>query len=71
MSLVCFIANTPADADDDLYVLVPDFDGGAHRHGPVHWQPHPDDTLPSDGDRGVLLEDDDGDEWLLAWASST
>ena len=65
------VANTPANAASDLYVTVTDFDGGEHEHGPCRWTPHPDGTLPAKGGRAVVFEDDQGDDWVLAWTAAT
>jgi hypothetical protein len=64
------VANTPDDADSELFVLVPEFDGGQHKWGPCIWQPHTDDTLPTRGDDALVAHDDLGDTWVIAWTAT-
>ena len=61
------IANTPTTLDDDLYVLVDAFDGGAQQWGPCRWVPA--NATPAAGDECMLvLAEDDSAPWVLTHA---
>ena len=62
-----FIANTPADLDDDLYVTVLAFDGRRQRWGPCRWVPG--NAIPAEGDECLLvLTEEDRTPWAITTA---
>jgi hypothetical protein len=66
------VANTPAGDGDDLFVTIPSFDDGRHRHGPCAWEPHATaPKLPTRGDRALLWLPVDHQlregPWVLEW----
>lgn len=61
------IANTPADIDSDLFVVVQAFDGSRQHWGPCRWVPS--NGLPAQGDECLLvLTEDDQTPWALTTA---
>lgn len=68
------VANTVNDLDDDLYVLIPQFDdedGLTHRHGPVKgWDVRSDGSYPTRDDDVLVAVSDLGNYWALNWSPS-
>lgn len=56
---------------DEVTVLLPGVDGGVNRFGPASWMPRVDDAgetvYPTRGDACLVMFDDDGDPWVVAW----
>lgn len=67
----CVIA-TPPDPSGGVWVTVPALDGGERRHGPCIGWPRPHGGLtPTRGDLGLVVEDNTGQLWLIAWEASS
>lgn len=65
----CVIAAAPTA--DGVMVTIPTLDGGVRRHGPCIGYPRPDGgALPARGDRGLVVEDNTGQLWLVAWEAA-
>lgn len=63
------VAADPTSAG--VMVTVPTLDAGRRRYGPAAgYKPHPDGTEAVRGDRCVVVEDNTGQLWLLAWEAS-
>lgn len=65
------VLNTPAVAGDQVFVEIPEFDGGAHKFGPVVWDVRElkgKELMPTKGDICLLAKPSNtSDVWLLAW----
>jgi hypothetical protein len=65
------IQNTPANAKDEVFVTIEEFDEGKHRFGPVLWRPlelEGKEVLPEKGNRCLLAKPTTaGSVWLLGW----
>jgi collagen triple helix repeat protein len=59
------IANTPADAADDLYVIIPSF-SVRQRWGPCYFAPKAG-QLPERDDPCLVVFDEAGDPWVALW----
>ena len=64
------INGDPATDAERVYVLVPAFDGGEHQHGPCPWTPR-GSARPSTGDDALVVFDEQGDPWVVAWWPSS
>lgn len=64
------IASEPATAAERVYVTVEAFDGGENRHGPCAWTPR-GALLPEAGDEALVVFDEQGDPWVVAWWPSS
>jgi hypothetical protein len=54
-----------------VMVTIPTLDSGARRYGPARgYKPHPDGTEAQRGDACVVVADNAGQLWLLAWEAS-
>jgi hypothetical protein len=60
------VAETVTALDDDLLVILPDFDP-RHLWGPCKWQSRDAVSLPSKGDECVVAFDNRNNPWVLAW----
>lgn len=58
-----------AEVDEPVPVTLGAFDGGLHLFGPCPWMPR-GDVLPTRGDRCLVVFDDDGAPWVIAWEPS-
>ena len=53
-----------------VLVTIPTLDGGERRHGPcAGYQPH-GVVNAARGDRALVVEDNTGQLWLVAWEAS-
>lgn len=59
------IANSPADGNDDLYVVIPSFDS-AFKWGPCPFMPKAGE-LPATGDRALVGFSDENLPWVISW----
>lgn len=59
-------ANAPADAADDLFVVIESFDGKRQRFGPCYFAPKAG-QLPERGDLALVIFDSDGLPWVALW----
>jgi hypothetical protein len=60
-----------APVGQSVMVTIPTLDGGARRYGPAKgYKPHPDGTAAKRGDACVVVADNAGQLWLLAWEVS-
>lgn len=60
------IAKDVADFDERCFVLLPDF-AQDNQLGPCFWQARDSVLLPSRGDRCLVVFDNRGQIWVLAW----
>lgn len=71
------VFNTPATKADDVFVEIPDFDGGKHKFQ-VNWRPamvlvsgNPVEKLPKENDHCVVSKSSPTSPvWLLEWSTS-
>lgn len=59
------VVNSPADGNDDLYVVIPSFDD-SFKWGPALFMPKAGE-LPSAGDRALVGFSNENQVWVLAW----
>lgn len=60
------IARAVGDFTERAYVILPDF-AQDKQLGPCFWQARDSVTLPARGDRCVVVFDNRGQIWVLAW----
>ena len=60
------VANTPADAGDQLEVRLKRFDGGKTRFPMDGWTPRGED-LPTRGDKALVVQSNLGRYWCICW----
>lgn len=59
------VRTAPIDLADSFTVVVPDF-SGEHFYEITWWMPRGDD-LPAVGDTVLVVKDDKGEAWVVAW----
>lgn len=64
------IASAPIDSTTKVYVTIESFDGGENRHGPCRWMPRLI-SGPAVGDEALVVFDEQGDPWVVAWWPSS
>jgi hypothetical protein len=68
------ITSTATSVDDDVTVVIRDFDNGDRDFGPVAWMPRVDDdgapVYPAAGDWAAVAETLDGTWCVLVWTST-
>jgi hypothetical protein len=62
------VHNSPAAAGDDLFVVIPSYSPD-DVWGPCPWAAH-GASLPSAGDDALVGIDEEGNPWVLMWASA-
>lgn len=60
------IHTDPGDLSNRVYVILPDFDP-SFKWGPCRWQSRDNLTRPQSGEECLVLFDNRGDPWVVAW----
>lgn len=65
------IASDAADLTDPVYVTIPGWDDGKHRHGPCPWVPRiasaTEYGIPERGDLALVTTSNEGEVRILVW----
>lgn len=65
-----FVLEPPAAPGDPFTVTVPFFDSsGSHVFEITYWMPRGEE-IPAEGDRVLMLIDDEEQAWVVAWSPS-
>jgi hypothetical protein len=60
------IARNVSDLSERCYVQIPDFPT-EDQIGPCFWQSRDDTSFPARGDRCLVVQDNRGQFWVIAW----
>lgn len=60
------IARNVGDIDEKCYITLPDY-APDQQLGPCFWQSRDATSLPARGDRCIVVFDNRGQLWVLAW----
>lgn len=60
------IATTPTDESDTLMVVIPDFHP-RYQWGPCYWQHRGGVSLPTRGDKCLVIFDNNRRPWVVSW----